>query len=148
MNSLEYLIKEKKILSINSYITINGDREIYRVNEIFDNYLKASGIDTKHSKNIKFEEINTVDSMSIQRLADAYSINDEMNQIIVEYKTDVDNDIFCKKEATLNDIELEDGMKIILQDDRNKKYNGKLLTVRGVGNSIKLVGQRGRPKKS
>ena len=56
-------------------------------------------------------------------------------------------DIIGKEEAELEGYELYDGLKFIFYKDKNEKYCGKTLTVKGVGESIRFVANRGRPRK-
>ena len=86
--------------------------------------------------------------MDVERIIQAYEVNDELNTYDVKEKTDVEETVIGKEEAILNGIELDDGMRFIFHNDVNQKYNNKTLTVSGVGSSIKLSAPRGRPKKN
>ena len=96
--------------------------------------------------------IEAIDDMNIERIMQAYSVDDELSIVEVDEETDVANTIvgqtFCTYVSPQRKIDLEDGMKFIFHNDVNSKYRNKVLTVKGVGDSIKLVAPRGRPKKN
>ena len=94
---------------------------------------------------LKPEHILTIDGMDAHKLFEAY--NEDNNVISIEDVTNVEKDVLNKINANINGMDLENGLKIIFHNDVNKKYNGKPFTVKGVGEKITLVSQRGRPKK-
>jgi hypothetical protein len=103
-------------------------------------------------KLIPQDYILTIDDMTIDRIIEAYSVDDEIRIIEIDEKTDVANTIigqtFCTYVSPQRKIDLEDGMKIIFHNDVNPKYRNKVLTVKGVGEYIKLIAPRGRPRKN
>ena len=96
---------------------------------------------------IPYNWIKEVSNMPIECLLEAYDMA-ESNRIVEVYlETDIEKDIIGKEEAELEGYELYDGLKFIFYKDKNEKYCGKLLTVKGVGESIRFVANRGRPRK-
>lgn len=89
--------------------------------------------------------IKEISNMPIECVLDAYEM--DVKEIMIFLPTDIEKTVLNKKYANIEDYELQDGLKIILHNDKNEKYNNKTLTVKGVGDSIKLVASRGRPKK-
>lgn len=84
-----------------------------------------------------------IDGQSIESIISAYTDTDEV--ITITEPTDAAN-IEGKK---LGNIDLEDGMRVILQNDATESLNGKVLNVRIANDgSVKLVGNRGRPRKA
>ena len=94
-----------------------------------------------------YNSITGIEYMDADRFVQAYEVDDEMTMINVIKKTNVEKTIIGKKNAKVNGQELEDGMKIFLHNDSNPKFCNKPLTVKGTGDSIKLIAPRGRPKK-
>ena len=94
---------------------------------------------------VKQSAILKVDEMDVHKLVDAYSGMDEVLE--VSEQTNVERYVIGKKKAILEGQELEDGMKICLENDVNDKFNDKILVVKGVGEKIVLAPNRGRPKK-
>lgn len=103
-------------------------------------------IETKKVAKVRQNDITTIEDMPFDRFAQAYEIDEELNTVEISDKTNVVKDIFGKKRPSLCEYKLYDGMKLILHNDKTAKYNDKLLTVRGVGDSVQLVCPRGRPK--
>lgn len=96
---------------------------------------------------IPYKWIKEVSNMPIECLLEAYDMA-ESNRIVEVYlETDIEKDIIGKEEAELEGYELYDGLKFIFYKDKNEKYCGKTLTVKGVGESIRFVANRGRPRK-
>jgi hypothetical protein len=104
-------------------------------------------------KVIPYTKIWVIEDMTLERIIQAYCVDDELNIIEIDDETDVKKDIigvyeYVFKTSDGRIIELKDGMKMIFHNDVSDKYRNRLLTVKGVGESIKLVAQRGRPKKN
>jgi hypothetical protein len=96
---------------------------------------------------IPYNWIKEISNMPIECLLEAYDMV-ESNRIVEVYlETDIEKDIIGKEEAELEGYELYDGLKFIFYKDKNEKYCGKTLTVKGVGESIRFVANRGRPRK-
>lgn len=154
MNSLmtPFTYKEAKIL-VNKNVLERGSEITFRMNKmIYDSCIgkiidNGSSMLFKTFDNImlKTEHILTIDGMDAHKLFEAY--NEDNNAISIEDVTNVEKDVLNKINANINGMDLENGLKIIFHNDVNKKYNGKLFTVKGVGEKITLVSQRGRPKK-
>lgn len=68
------------------------------------------------------------------------------NANTIESPTDVINSVIGQKRPKLLGIELYDGMKIILKNDKTPKYNNRVLNVRGYGSKVRLVCNAGRPR--
>ena len=74
---------------------------------------------------------------------------DENSIIEISYETDVMNDIVGKEEAELDGKDLDEGMRLILHNDKTEKMNNKILNVKYDDKGLlKLVANRGRPKKN
>ena len=100
---------------------------------------------------IKYNKIKEISNMSIDCVLSAYELDSD-KVIEIDNESDVANTIvgqtFCTYVTPQRKIDLEDGMKIIFHNDINPKYKDKVLTVKGVGESIRLVAPRGRPRKT
>ena len=147
------LLVSKNIIQENGYFRIYGDNNgDYRINEIIkenDCYkFSVKNIDTMRDSIINQNQISAIEDMSIYRIMEAYMVDEELNTHDIIKKTDIAKNIIGQKYAKIDGIELVDGDKLILHKDVNEKYNGKVLTVSGVGSSIKLSAPRGRPKKN
>lgn len=140
-----YLIKNR-VIQKGTEITFNLSGKIYDSNvvKVFNN---GSKILFKTFNDIVFEskDILTIDGMDPLRLFEAHSEDNDYIDILS--KTNVEEDIIDKKYGILDNVELYNGLKIILKNDINEKFNNKIFTVKGVGDKIALIGQRGRPKK-
>lgn len=95
---------------------------------------------------INYKQIKEISNMSIDAIIEAYGLN-ERKIIEIDAETDIVNTVLGKDYAEIEEYDLEDGMKIILHNDKTPKYNEKILTVKDVGESIRLVANRGRPRK-
>lgn len=144
------LLLKKQIVKEDIFIQIYGDEFDYRILKIKDNgkLFTVKNIDTKEDKQITFNDIRIIEDMPIDRIMEAYLVDEELNTLDIIKKTDVCKTIIGKKKCSIDGNELEDGMKIVLHNDKTEKYNNKVLTVSGVGSSIKLSAPRGRPKKN
>ena len=143
------LLLKKQIVKEGIFIQIFGDEFDYRVLKINDDKtFIIKNIDTKEDKQITYNDIRIIEDMPIDRIMEAYLVDEELNTLDIIKKTDVCKTIIGKKKCSIDGNELEDGMKIVLHNDKTEKYNNKVLTVSGVGSSIKLSAPRGRPKKN
>lgn len=127
------------------------DYKILNIDEEFNLTIKDISKDT--DKVIPYTKICVIEDMTLDRIMQAYSVDDELSIVEVSDETDVKKDIigvyeYVFKTSDGKIIELEDGMKIIFHNDVNPKYRNRVLTVKGVGSSINLVAPRGRPKKN
>lgn len=98
----------------------------------------------------RVQDIKKIDGMEIASLAEAFDLNLDGTPSVYRFveETNVKKEIVGKKEFTLPDgSSLQDGMRIVLNNDKTESLNEIPLTVRGVGTSIELKKPRGRPKK-
>ena len=151
---MEFLVN-KSVLKEGIFIMIENEPYVdYKILGIDEDYnLTIRDIMNEKDKVIPYTKIWVIEDMTLERIIQAYCVDDELNIIEINDKTDVKKDIIgvCEYVFKTSDgriIELEDGMKMIFHDDISDKYRNRLLTVKGVGESIKLVAQRGRPKKN
>ena len=150
------LMLEKNIIHPDMIVNVYGPRsseyKILEINEINNTYvftlqeLVSSKRDAIFKVPYKF--ISHIEEMDVDRFIKAYAIEDELAMLIVANETNVKKDVIGKETASIEGRELEDDMKIMLLNDKTKKYNKKILTVRGVGEKIELIAPRGRPKKN
>lgn len=147
------LLIDKNIIKVGTIVQIRNNNYVdYAIQKILysDNqyifYLK--NLDTLVESIVKQEYITGIEHMNLKRFIEAYSVDDEISTINILKRTNVGKSVINKKEAVLNGIKLTNGIKIILHHDSNIRMNNKPLTVKGVGDSIKLVAPRGRPKKN
>lgn len=152
------LLIKHNVIRENTFVITSIYKNEFRVvtvEETDDGYnLLLKNVDdaTKQCK-VSYKMIDTIDDMNINRVIQAYSIDDELSIIEINDETDVERDMIGSYEYIFKTsdgriIELEDGMKIIFHNDATPKYKNKVLTVKGVGDSIKMVAPRGRPKKN
>lgn len=151
---MEFLVN-KGVLKEGIFIMIENEPYVdYKILSIDEGYnLTIRDIMNEKDKVIPYTKICVIEDMTLERIIQAYSVDDELNIIEIDDETDVKKDIIgvCEYVFTTSDgriIELADGDKIVFHNDVNDKYRNRLLTVKGVGESIKLVAQRGRPKKN
>lgn len=150
-------LMERNIIKVNDFVTIGCSKMDYKITDIKeteDSYHVSLHLVDAPNRRVKVEHkmIEAIDDMNIERIMQAYSVDDELSIVEIDEETDVANTIvgqtFCTYVSPQRKIDLEDGMKFIFHNDVNSKYRNKVLTVKGVGDSIKLVAPRGRPKKN
>lgn len=151
---MEFLVN-KGVLKDGIFIMIENEPYVdYKILGIDEDYnLTIRDIMNEKDKVIPYTKIWVIEDMTLDRIIQAYCVDDELNIIEIDDETDVKKDIIGKYEYVFKTsdgriIELEDGMKMIFHNDVSDKYRNRLLTVKGVSESIKLVAQRGRPKKN
>ena len=151
---MEFLVN-KGVLKEGIFIMIENEPYVdYKILGIDEDYnLTIRDIMNEKDKVIPYTKIWVIEDMTLERIIQAYCVDDELNIIEINDKTDVKKDIIgvCEYVFKTSDgriIELEDGMKMIFHNDVNDKYRNKVLTVKGVSSSINLVAPRGRPKKN
>ena len=151
---MEFLVN-KGVLKEGIFIMVENepwvDYKILNIDEEFN--LTIKDISNDKDRVIPYTKICVIEDMSLDRIMQAYSVDDELSIVEVSDETDVKKDIIgvCEYIFKTSDgriIELEDRMKIIFHNDINPKYRNRVLTVKGVGSSINLVAPRGRPKKN
>ena len=146
------LLVDKGILHKGGFIQLFSDIGAdYKILDILnENEYKFNvyNIDTRKSKIVPQSDIQIIEDMAIDRIMEAYLVDEELNTHDIIKKTDVAKTVIGKKNASISGIELEDGMKLVLHNDKTTNYNNKILTVSGVGSSIKLSAPRGRPRKN
>lgn len=151
---MEFLVN-KGVLKDGIFIMVENEPYVdYKILGIDKEYnLTIRDIMNEKDKVIPYTKIWVIEDMTLERIIQAYCVDDELNIIEIDDETDVKKDIIGKYEYVFKTsdgriIELEDGMKMIFHNDVSDKYRNRLLTVKGVSESIKLVAQRGRPKKN
>lgn len=147
------LLVNKHIIQENGYFRLYGDKYgDYRINKIIEEKdcykFSVKNIDTMKDYIIKHNQVSEIEDMPIDRIMEAYLVDEELNTHEIYKKTDLEKTVIGKESATIDGLSLEDGSKWIFHNDVNENYNGKILTVSGVGNCIKLSAPRGRPKKN
>lgn len=149
------LLIDKNIIKKGTIVQIlNKDYIDYKIEEILylndeEEYVfKLKKLENSDKVMVRQSYITGIEHMNLKRFIEAYSVDDEISTINILKRTNVGKSVLNKKEAVLNGIKLSNGIKIILHHDSNNKMNNKPLTVKGVGDSIKLVAPRGRPKKN
>lgn len=159
MNNLDtnFTYEEAKFLVKNGVIhqgtevccNINGRKLYSDVNAVYDDYDKKIMLFKIFYERryliISQKNILEIDGMNPHKIYKAYREEDDCITIIE--KTDVEKNVLGKKEAILENNSLYNGLKIILKNDVNEKYNEKKFTIKGVGELIEFANQRGRPKK-
>ena len=145
----QYLwLVDKGIIHEGMMVNLNGcDYVDFKIMNLNDTKLEVKNMENDLLLNTTYKTLTSIEYMDIDRFVKAYEVDDEMNMVDVIKKTNVEKTIIGKKFAKINGIELADGSKIFLHNDSNPKFCNKPLTVKGVGNSIKLIAPRGRPKK-
>lgn len=147
---------EMNVLGVRqSFVCIDGlskySGDEYEVRDVTvgekDIIIKVSRLNEERIYITSHKYIKEISRMSIEDTLKAYELLD--NEIIkITDETDVENNVIGKIESSIGEFELEDGMRVMLLNDKNLKYCNKILTVKGVGENIKLIANRGRPKKN
>lgn len=91
--------------------------------------------------------IKEIGSMSIDKILEAYDMSENNRIEEIDIETDVENEVIGKESAEIDGIELIEGKRFIFLNDKNIKYNNRIYTVKFEDDVIKLVANRGRPKK-
>ena len=140
------------VLEHNVEIGITNFEGEYFIDKIFklngDVRFLVTKLDESVSYNISYKQISIIAGQSIDDILEAYDMGE--NSIIeISYETDVMNDIVGKEEAELDGKDLDEGMRLILHNDKTEKMNNKILNVKYDDKGLlKLVANRGRPKKN
>lgn len=140
------------VLEHNVEIGITNFKGEYFIDKIFqlngDVRFLVTKLDESNSYNISYKQISIIAGQSIDDILEAYDMGE--NSIIeIDTETDVMNDIVGKEEAELNGKDLDEGMRLILHNDKTEKMNNKILNVKYDDKGLlKLVANRGRPKKN
>ena len=140
------------VLEHNVEIGITNFKGEYFIDKIFqlngDVRFLITKLDESISYNISYKQISIIAGQSIDDILEAYDMGE--NSIIeISYETDVMNDVVGKEEAELDGKDLDEGMRIILHNDKTEKMNNKILNVKYDDKGLlKLVANRGRPKKN
>lgn len=149
-------VKHKKIVDISETYKkyFNFETNGFIVNIYNDSKNKTFKIIyvKEDNHNLKYvcdlESIFKIEGQEVDRYYKSYlDILANANPIIIEEVTNVEDDIIGQEEASIATYEVYEGMKFILKNDINSKYNNKILNARNVGKKIKLTGNAGRPKK-
>ena len=140
------------VLEHNVEIGITNFKGEYFIDKILklngDVWFSVTKLDESVSCNISYKQISAIAGQSIDDILEAYDMGE--NSIIeISYETDVMNDIVGKEEAELDGKDLDEGMRLILHNDKTEKMNNKILNVKYDDKGLlKLVANRGRPKKN
>lgn len=140
------------VLEHNVEIGITNFKGEYFIDKIFqlngDVRFLVTKLDESVSYNISYKQISIIAGQSIDDILEAYDMGE--NSIIeISYETDVMNDVVGKEEAELDGKDLDEGMRLILHNDKTEKMNNKILNVKYDDKGLlKLVANRGRPKKN
>lgn len=140
------------VLEHNVEIGITNFKGEYFIDKIFqlngDVRFLVTKLDESVSYNISYKQISIIAGQSIDDILEAYDMGE--NSIIeIDTETDVMNDIVGKEEAELDGKDLDEGMRLILHNDKTEKMNNKILNVKYDDKGLlKLVANRGRPKKN
>lgn len=149
---------EHNIVKKNTLVTLLNDRTMreYRVIQVLEEDGMAKLIikpfDERKLYKVSHKIIDTIDGQEAMYLQEIYELDIDP-PITISEETNI-NEMMNKKgiiegeSPKINNIELKEGMRIILTNDADENMNDKILTVKIVDNGIKLVGNRGRPKKS
>lgn len=150
---MEFLVN-KGVLKDGIFIMIENEPYVdYKILGIDKKYnLTIRDIMNEKDKVIPYTKICVIEDMTLDRIMQAYCVDDELSIIEINDETDVKKDIIGKTEAdvvsTIGKVSIEEGMKIVFHNDISDKYRNRILTVKIVDNAIKLVAPRGRPKKN
>ena len=143
---------KRGIIDKNVEVGIANFRDDFYIDKIFklngDVRFIVSSMDERCKYNISYKQLTTIAGQSIENILEAYDMGSNK---IIEFgvETDVVNNVIGKEEAILNKISLDEGMRIILHKDKTEKLNNKILNVKYDDKGlIKLVANRGRPKKN
>lgn len=140
-----YLIRNG-VIKKGAEVSFNLSGKVYDSN-VIKVLKKGSKILFKTFNNIMFEskDILTIDGMDPFRLFEAHSEDNDVVNIFCE--TNVEKDVINKKDISLDNIKLYDGLRIKLHNDINKKFNNRIFTIKNIDDKITFIGQRGRPRK-
>lgn len=93
------------------------------------------------------DEVKEIDGQSTDRFFKALEeLLVNSNAYKITEPTNVASTLVGKKKPKLNGIELYEGMKIFLTNDKTQKYNNRVLNIKGYGTKVKLLCNAGRPK--
>lgn len=149
---------EHNIVKKNTLVTLLNDRTMreYRVIQVLEEdgiaKLIIKPFDERKLYKVSHKIIDTFDGQEAMYLQEIYELDIDP-PITISEETNI-NEMMNKKgiiegeSPKINNIELKEGMRIILTNDADENMNDKILTVKIVDNGVKLVGNRGRPKKS
>lgn len=151
---------ERGILSYNTFIKVDipsiYKKECYVNNVIIDEKKKIVWIDiifqdiipnNRKPFLIPHNHIISIGDMPIDKLLEAYDMGESNKIEEIDIQTDVVNEVIGKKEAIIDGIKLSEGKRFIFLNDITPKFNNRIYTVRFENEMIKLVANRGRPKK-
>ena len=149
---------EHNIVKKNTLVTLLNDRTMreYRVIQVLEEdgieKLIIKPFDERKLYKVSHKIIDTIDGQEAMYLQEIYELDIDP-PITISEETNI-NEMMNKKgiiegeSPKINNIKLKEGMRIILTNDSDENMNDKILTVKIVDNGVKLVGNRGRPKKS
>lgn len=91
--------------------------------------------------------IKSIAGMSIEKVLEAYEMSETNRVEEIDIETDVVNDVIGKESAIIDGFEIAEGKRFIFLNDKTPNYNNRIFTVKMENDRIKLVANRGRPKK-
>lgn len=153
LNNAKFLVEKEIIrpkVTLISLVNFKQDKEFVILESFIDKdavSFHVKEVDGLKMFKVTHKVITKIDGMNVDKIIDAYCVEDELNTIEVNDETDVVNDVVGKSNAIINDILLEEDMKLILHNDKTPEMNDKILTVGRKNGVLKLIQPRGRPKK-
>lgn len=153
LNNAKFLVEKGIIrpkVTLISLVNFKQDREFVVLETFIDGDAVSFKVkDTESPKmfRVTHKIITKIDGMNVDKIIDAYCVEDELNTIEVNDETDVVNEVVGKSNAIINGVLLEEDMKLILHNDKSPEMNEKILTVGRKNGVLKLIQPRGRPKK-
>lgn len=145
----EYTIKMKDGFTTKRKQVIEGGLYNVYMNNEHNNFVIEyfDYNDRNKIERCSFSCITSIEGQDVDRYYKALEdLLGNKNAVTVEEPTDVINTVIGKKRPTLLGIELYEGMKLILKNDKSDKYNNHILNVKGYGSSVRLTGNAGRPR--
>jgi hypothetical protein len=152
------LINNSVLGTYNNFINIDVQK-FKRIEWLIDDYqidesnkvIRFDLVDANDSNPNPFKVphylISKIGHMSISDMLKAYdlTLNNRAEEIDIE--TDVVKDVIGKNSATIDGFKLQEGQRFIFLKDATPKYRNRILTVKFGKEGIRLVANRGRPKK-
>lgn len=151
---------EREILSYNTFIKVDipsiKRKECYVNNIIVDEKKRIVWVDIiyqsiiPNNRNpflIPHNYIISISDMPIDKILEAYDMGESNKIEEIDIQTDVINEVIGKKEAIIDGIKLTEGKRFIFLNDITPKFNNRIYTVKIENDVLKLVANRGRPKK-
>lgn len=128
---------------------INNIRIEEKDNKVFFDVIRVNDVmkNNRLPQWIPHTLIKEIGSMPVDKILEAYDMSENNRIEEIDIETDVVNDVIDKEFAEIDGIELVEGKRFIFLNDKTPKYNNRIYTVKFDDDKIKLVANRGRPKK-